>query len=963
MDFILSAFIELAACLLPANPQSPAIYWVSDPVRPGEAVLVTGSGLGAESSVQLFRLPDAAPGNDRQPVAWPSQISKPEVLQPRGQSLKFLVPPDSPPGVFALQVVVGETISRTVLINGPQPWWCQGDLGTRASPGGRVRVFGKNLGWSPDADRQDNAGPRLPSSVTLRSQQTRWLPAKADCYSLEFTVPSDLQPGIYQLRVHNGCGGPQAWSEPLSLQVVQATPLPSLTLNVMDFGAEGRGREDDTAAISAALDKLRSAGGGTLYFPRGRYLVSKTLSIPERTVLRGQKRELSAIAWPDSREPLADLLVGTHSFAIEELSLFCANYGNFLTVDLKSPAAGNVRLHRLRIVANRFRGHLYNDPEEMSRRFTRFGVHGGKLLALGGENVEVSDCDLLASGCTLYLTRARGARIASNTLRMGRFGWFWLSGSDGIVFENNQCLGQDLSTWGGGINCLDGSTFSQHVYFAGNTLSCWFGGDNELTSDGSGGAYFGKAASANGTTLTTAEDPKWGDRDWRGSAVIIIGGTGVGQYRRIVKGEGRRIEVDRPWDVPPDNTSQLTVTMYQGDYLLLNNRATDIGVVQFYGTSLNHVCAGNVSTRTAGLFNIGMNYYGIQPSWYVQWLDNVIDEGNGYDSAHQRLPRDAALGLLGSPPTPDFPYAINLGSIARRNRLLSNASIEVGRMESVPTVQDAVVENSFVEDNDCGIEIAPGASGILLRENKFSRVVRPILDRGQVARQTAARRDKLAGQKEPLAAWDFSNVSGVVVPDCGPNRLPARVRGTLTILRDGPGGTCARLDGATYLQVGAAGSEEQELFNQPSFTLSLWVKPDAVQGRQGLLAKRFAHAGPPFVLSIFNGSILFEGADQSNKWAHNFQSPSVVVAGQWQHLAAVVEDGKGVRLYHNGRLVAEKAAPEKLLFNSEPLVIGREAWSGPGGPPGPTFCRGLLGPIRIWARPLAAEEIAAQARK
>jgi hypothetical protein len=963
MDPILRTLIALAACVLPVKPQPPAIYWASDPVRPGEAVLITGSGLGAETSVQLFRLPDGPPGNGREPVAWPSQVVRPEVLQPRGQSLKFLVPPGSVPGVFALRAVSGQTSSKAVLINAPQPWWCQGDLGTRASPGGKVRVFGKNLGWPPDAERRDNPRDRPQSSVTLRSQQTLLLPAKADCYGLEFAVPGDLQPGTYELRVHNGCGGPHAWSEPLALEVARPAPWPSLTLNVMDFGAEGRGREDDTAAIGAALAKLRSAGGGVLYFPRGRYLVSKTLSIPERTVLRGEKRELSSIAWPDSREPLPDLLVGTHSFAIEELSLFSANYGNFLTVDLKSPAAGNIRLHRLRIVANRFRGHLYNDPEEMSRRFTRFGVHGGKLLALGGENVEVSDCDLLSSGCALYLTRARGARIAGNTLRMGRFGWFWLSGSDGVVFENNQCLGQDLSTWGGGINCLDGSTFSQHVYFAGNTLSCWFGGDNELTSDGSGGAYYGKAASAGGTTLTTADDPKWDNRDWRGSAVIIIGGTGVGQYRRIVKGEGRRIEVDRPWDVPPDATSQLTVTMYQGDYLLLNNRATDIGVVQFYGTSLNHVCAGNVSTRTAGLFNVGMNYYGIQPSWYVQWLDNVIDEGNGYDSAHLRLPRDAALGLLGSPPAPDFPYAINLGSIARRNRLLSNASIQVGRTETVPTVQDAVVENNLVEDNDCGIEIAPGAAGVLVRENKFARVSRPILDRGQVAREVAARRDKLAGQREPLAAWDFANASGVLVRDSGPNRLPARVRGALAILQEGPGGACARFDGATYLQVGASDSEEQELFNQPSFTLSLWLKPDGVQGRQGLLVKRFAHTGPPFVLSIFNGSILFEGADRASQWSHNFQSPAVVVAGGWQHVAAVVEEGKGVRLYHNGRMVAEKATREKLLYNSEPLVIGREAWSGPGGSPGPTFYRGLLGPIRIWARPLSADEVTAQARK
>ncbi len=32
------------------------------------------------------------------------------------------------------------------LFNRPQVWWAQGDRGTTASPGGWIRVFGRNLG-------------------------------------------------------------------------------------------------------------------------------------------------------------------------------------------------------------------------------------------------------------------------------------------------------------------------------------------------------------------------------------------------------------------------------------------------------------------------------------------------------------------------------------------------------------------------------------------------------------------------------------------------------------------------------------------------------------------------------------------------------------------------------------------------------------------------------------------------
>jgi hypothetical protein len=44
--------------------------------------------------------------------------------------------------------------------------------------------------------------------------------------------------------------------------------------NVLDYGAVGNGVANDTVAIQAAIDAAFSAGGGTVYFPAGTYLVS-----------------------------------------------------------------------------------------------------------------------------------------------------------------------------------------------------------------------------------------------------------------------------------------------------------------------------------------------------------------------------------------------------------------------------------------------------------------------------------------------------------------------------------------------------------------------------------------------------------------------------------------------------------------------------------------------------------------
>lgn len=60
--------------------------------------------------------------------------------------------------------------------------------------------------------------------------------------------------------------------------------------NVRDFGAQGNGKTDDTQALQKAVDaasrKLSQHGTATLYFPKGRYLISKKITL-NKIHLRG----------------------------------------------------------------------------------------------------------------------------------------------------------------------------------------------------------------------------------------------------------------------------------------------------------------------------------------------------------------------------------------------------------------------------------------------------------------------------------------------------------------------------------------------------------------------------------------------------------------------------------------------------------------------------------------------------
>jgi hypothetical protein len=173
-----------------------------------------------------------------------------------------------------------------------------------------------------------------------------------------------------------------------------------------------------------------------------------------------------------------------------------------------------------------------------------------------------------------------------------------------------------------------------------------------------------------------------------------------------------------------------------------------------------------------------------------------------------------------------------------------------------------------------------------------------------------------------------------------------------------------RSPGYPYAQAAGLGARhmQHEAFNQRAVSIGVWIKPEAVDRRQGLVGKRFQETSAPFVLSIHQGRIVFEAADASGKWVYNVRSPEVLKPGQWQHLGAVIEEDQGVRLYLDGKEVLQGPARGKLAVNGEPLVIGREAWAAapPDAPRGPTFYRGLMGSIKIWARALSSEEIAAE---
>ncbi len=705
----------------------PAVFWFNDPAGPDETVLVTGTELDKITSASI------APVGAQESTSKAQQETAVDILQANPLSLKFVIPKEFAPGIYRFTLTHAQG-SLSGLVNRPTVYWTQGSHGEVASPGDWIQVFGRNIVRRPDRAQL----VLLPEGGGAPAVMG---PTSGDMWRGAFRIPDRLPPGRYSLRLSNGDGGDSERVDAGSITVRLREVEPTQSFDIRAYGAIGDGKADCTRAIKAAIDAANEAGGGTVYLPRGRYLVSDTLVIPPRVSIRGERIDLVNLVWPDFERPPAALLRGTSHFSIENLTIYASNHahiivGGFAWGDTPAPGAGDIAIRRVRIRASAFRGLM--EPDAVSERIKdlrrAFPYGAPDTIRLSGNRLEVSDCDVLGSGHSLLLFKATHAVVSGNTLSNGRYGAYFIIGSRQIIFENNVVNGADLQATGGGINTLSKYvSASENIFVGGNTFRALHGWDREaVTSDGPGGYYFGRAESTAPNRLSLLDAPNQNPvaLDWVGAIVMVVNGRGAGQYGRVASFEGkpsdRSITLDRALQVALDPTSEITVAQAQQNYLIIGNSFEDTGVAaQSYGTALGHVIAGNRSNRTSGFTAFGMSYGHFQPGWRIQILDNHILEGNVYRAGPERsvISHEAAITVQANQTTreagrPPLLHAV----IVRGNRLDEDAHIEVkGFSAASPGVRDVVVEANTIGASRTGLLVDRGVAALLSRRNVEER--------------------------------------------------------------------------------------------------------------------------------------------------------------------------------------------------------------------------------------------------
>ena len=690
-----------------AAAATPHVFWASDPVRPGETVLLQGSDFGSSPVVDVARLTDDLPAAPAAALG-PQQWTRAAVLQGSDCSLKFALPAEWKAGVYACRVTSGESASAPVLINAPDPWWMQGDGGETAAPGGWLRVFGKSLGFGPRgfARLEPEQGP----AATLPS-------AAGDCYALRFELPADLKPGAYTVRVHNGLGGNAAWRKVGTLRVESPPVWPREVFSVLEFYGEDAARDmrktltkysnipDRTEGIQAALKKAKDNGGGVVYFPAGRYGIEGEIAVPPRTVLRGEGMGVVVLWWGSGRfnldgggqeglgrdkdgPKLPSTLIHGPEFALEEMSLYLP-----LEHETGISCDQGFRMKKVRVRVDH-----------------RWLLDGSKrpegTVARLGRNFEVTDCDILAKGTGLV--PGQYGVVARNRIEAGKTNCPLGSSRQVVVVDN-----QFVSLYPTAYMNIAGA--GRNLYYARNRQEAFYThqSDYSFTFDAGDAAYFGKIAATRGTQLTLAADPAYPDWApeksdlWRKAIVCIQDGRGAGQWRNVVANRGRQWEIDREFDCPPDDSSLVTIVPMNGRVLVIGNRFEDANWVNAgYGTSIDVVYAENRLVRCAQLLNYGCAPRdAFQPSWYVQYLDNELSEGHtSADTTGSTRDRQK------------FPCPITRCTIHRRHRFDADNS---GSVTIGGNVRDAIVEGCTLRHPLSTIRAEGEAEGILFRNNAF----------------------------------------------------------------------------------------------------------------------------------------------------------------------------------------------------------------------------------------------------
>lgn len=616
------------------NDTAPVVFTIQNAsVEAGDALQVNGAGFKSITQARLLALPRQRTGTSTEAPKVPTKLARSlPVASAAPDSLVTVVPADMGHRVLALYLSNdGHTWSTPFLYNAPVAWYL--DRKT-AEPGASIRIVGTDLALAGTAQVW----------LCSHGQLTACDASSSSRYSAVFAVPTHMPPGDYSVVLDNGA----ARTEAGTISVVKATS-PDNMYDVTAFGADPSGAADSTKAISAALQSAaQSHAGAVVRFPAGIYAVSSKITVPAGAgpiVLKGAGVAKTTLTMTPDAPFSPDLVTGraTDAYSVgpdDELSLVYLAAGDSavtvtgMTLDtagkrfaaLGLNGRNNVTVDSVTLVCDSY-------PQDI---WLFEGTTA--IFALNNHDLDVKNSTMRTStGITLINTV--DIRISGN-----KFLLFFPREKGAPNNPENGAGDRGIRGWGCKRVTIDGNAFrrgSDKFYYGGAVL---FGAQKVLpTTFGPADAAFVEDIYIGGNSVLDAGEPGSNDgevfvgdqengmpgthvvlpvvsatpltaefadgtfatndaaRDASGTYVMILGGTGAGQVRRVVSNTSAQLMLELPWDVIPDSTSRVVVTLAHVRHAYVNNRATNCPkYVGMYGSAISvHIADNEIDSTGA----------------------------------------------------------------------------------------------------------------------------------------------------------------------------------------------------------------------------------------------------------------------------------------------------------------------------------------------------------------------------
>lgn len=238
-------------------------------------------------------------------------------------------------------------------------------------------------------------------------------------------------------------------------------------ISIKDFGAVGDGVTDDRNALIAALNAVKARGGGSLFIPKGIYLISKGQVFIDCNIdIFGEGSSVSVFRYQDeSSDTRADFLntvnpntvVQTHNISLRDLGItsglgaggsnytICSHLCVFVT-------SGNVTFSNCEFKNSRFFGTVVSYSKNVI-------VSGCRYSTIARDGFHSDNCDnVIVTGCNFY-------RVADDSVAVGRIDVPLVENAGNsrqiIVANNNFEDSQGVCVLGAKHTAIVGNTFTR----------------------------------------------------------------------------------------------------------------------------------------------------------------------------------------------------------------------------------------------------------------------------------------------------------------------------------------------------------------------------------------------------------------------------------------------------------------------------------------------------------------------